>query len=631
MNHLINPNQSNTYQQRISITKRFSLIFALLLLLTNAYSKDHNKITDWLYKADINGDNIEELLQINGRFLTVYKPDFLMTPVLSHRFNADIQRIVVGDFVSSGREHGKEQIAAILADGSIQVFAISNDLSELWWWFTQSNFIAAHEHYQVGDFDGDYADEIMVHNPHNGQLRFYEITGNAFFYRKYNFSLGNLANFNLRYKTILIQREQQGTRKNPHIVVIDNHHRQVMSFATVRPNGGNFTFWWAFTTRTNLYDSNSKVYIANVDGSAKDDIIIRNNQTGHYSFYKIEYLNQRLRPIYHISKGQLPIVANQGSIHPIQTTTNIRNRDNLLYVQENNGRRFTLSGSAHDGSRETYWWAYTTDRPFIGSNFTFDSNITKRQVLKLLERHRFAYFQLFNCNELDSPEKNKLWQIYQLTIHHGINTNPNVNASTQLNARYMNINFNNLFPAGDREISQTLIHEMMHCAGYDHPNKRSCSVNPYDCDRPYDGGAYYNSPPLRAELCIGGIQSLTCAPSSDGKSCEIKHESADESSTETKIALPTTPIKQESQSVLEQNFPNPVRTNTTIKYQLATDSKDAMIRLINAQGQVINNYPLDSSHLDGEINVNDLPTGIYLYSLVVNEKIISTKRMVVQR
>ncbi len=46
---------------------------------------------------------------------------------------------------------------------------------------------------------------------------------------------------------------------------------------------------------------------------------------------------------------------------------------------------------------------------------------------------------------------------------------------------------------------------MMHVAGFGHRERIDPPApNP---DVPYDGGSYYNSAPLRAELCIAGQQS----------------------------------------------------------------------------------------------------------------------------
>jgi hypothetical protein len=74
------------------------------------------------------------------------------------------------------------------------------------------------------------------------------------------------------------------------------------------------------------------------------------------------------------------------------------------------------------------------------------------------------------------------------------------------------VNFPNLFPQGPTEIAQTLIHEMTHCAGFSHPDRRdppdgmSCSdPNPALFDCPFE--QYFGTAPLRAEVCIGGAQS----------------------------------------------------------------------------------------------------------------------------
>jgi hypothetical protein len=89
-----------------------------------------------------------------------------------------------------------------------------------------------------------------------------------------------------------------------------------------------------------------------------------------------------------------------------------------------------------------------------------------------------------------------------------------VNASAAVGGSTLNVNFGVLFPQGDEEIAQTLIHEMMHCAGFSHPVRRdpppgsSCAApNPALFDCPNDNGVYYGTAPLRAEFCIAGDQS----------------------------------------------------------------------------------------------------------------------------
>jgi len=94
---------------------------------------------------------------------------------------------------------------------------------------------------------------------------------------------------------------------------------------------------------------------------------------------------------------------------------------------------------------------------------------------------------------------------------HGIDTDPKDNASAAVGGTTLDVNFGNLFPLGDDEIAQSLIHEMMHAAGYTHPKRRDFDpASPgAPIDVPGDGGPYYGTPPLRAEFCIAGSQSDT--------------------------------------------------------------------------------------------------------------------------
>ena len=139
-------------------------------------------------------------------------------------------------------------------------------------------------------------------------------------------------------------------------------------------------------------------------------------------------------------------------------------------------------------------------------SWPFDAGITREQRLRTLERHNFAYTRINACANLSSDERSDLISAYRRTITHGINTDPTANASATVNGSQIDINFGNLFPLGNREIAQSLIHEMMHCAGYTHPTRiNSPSPSP---DIPGDGGPYYGTPPLQAELCIAGVQSL---------------------------------------------------------------------------------------------------------------------------
>ena len=154
--------------------------------------------------------------------------------------------------------------------------------------------------------------------------------------------------------------------------------------------------------------------------------------------------------------------------------------------------------------------------------FIFNARITDQQRARVLRRHSFARDRVRACGTLNNDQKNRLIAAYKKRIRHDILVNsancgtagqpPCAFAQAGVGGDWMNIDFNRLFPWGDNEIAQTLIHEMMHSAGYNHPERRTCSIPPappVPCDRPGDNGPYYGTPPLQAEICIAGVQSDT--------------------------------------------------------------------------------------------------------------------------
>ena len=148
------------------------------------------------------------------------------------------------------------------------------------------------------------------------------------------------------------------------------------------------------------------------------------------------------------------------------------------------------------------------------SHFTFAGDISAQNRDRLIDRHRFALSRLGGCNNLNQGERDALLQAYGKAVHHTTLNDPDANASAPVGGSQLNVNFGVLFPQGDEEISQTLIHEMMHLAGFTHPDRRdappgsSCTApDPTVFDCPGDNGVYFGTPPLRAEMCIAGDQS----------------------------------------------------------------------------------------------------------------------------
>ncbi|GEO03076.1 hypothetical protein AAE02nite_07400 [Adhaeribacter aerolatus] len=79
-------------------------------------------------------------------------------------------------------------------------------------------------------------------------------------------------------------------------------------------------------------------------------------------------------------------------------------------------------------------------------------------------------------------------------------------------------------------------------------------------------------------------------------------------------------------------YPNPTRG--IIKIQLGQTSNEAYkITLSNTIGQVVKTIKVPESAANSEIKIDlsSYPAGIYFYSLLVNDKMVETKRLVLQQ
>jgi len=79
---------------------------------------------------------------------------------------------------------------------------------------------------------------------------------------------------------------------------------------------------------------------------------------------------------------------------------------------------------------------------------------------------------------------------------------------------------------------------------------------------------------------------------------------------------------------LGQNTPNPVRRSTSISYGIPSGSKDAKLLLTDNLGIIIKTIQLDPSGVV-RVDASSFSSGVYSYSLVVDGKIIETRKMVV--
>jgi hypothetical protein len=88
-------------------------------------------------------------------------------------------------------------------------------------------------------------------------------------------------------------------------------------------------------------------------------------------------------------------------------------------------------------------------------------------------------------------------------------------------------------------------------------------------------------------------------------------------------------LENQEGAVLYQNIPNPFNQQTSIKYQLPNLYSEASIMIFDLQGKMIKSYPLTQSG-SGSLIINgfELHPGMFVYSLLVDGKLVDTKRMI---
>jgi hypothetical protein len=84
------------------------------------------------------------------------------------------------------------------------------------------------------------------------------------------------------------------------------------------------------------------------------------------------------------------------------------------------------------------------------------------------------------------------------------------------------------------------------------------------------------------------------------------------------------------ETVLYQNKPNPFKEKTTIEYKInEIDFSTASIVIFDMNGALLKSYPINTTGKSQlTINGRDLKPGMYIYTLIVNNKEVDTKRMI---
>lgn len=86
-----------------------------------------------------------------------------------------------------------------------------------------------------------------------------------------------------------------------------------------------------------------------------------------------------------------------------------------------------------------------------------------------------------------------------------------------------------------------------------------------------------------------------------------------------------------SANILYQNTPNPFKEQTTIRFSLADDARDASICIFDMTGKMLKKLPISSGETSVTVNGWELGEGMFLYTLLVNGREIDTKRMIITK
>ena len=139
-----------------------------------------------------------------------------------------------------------------------------------------------------------------------------------------------------------------------------------------------------------------------------------------------------------------------------------------------------------------------------------------------------------------------------------------------------------------------------------------------------------------ANINLNGYNSVKIAPEFHAETGSYVHIFNTPPGTKnTKAVTQETQIKNtelnaNAQAALYQNRPNPVTSETIIPCIIPETAQNACLQIVNSFGQVIQKIPIpETGHTGIPLSRKGLTAGIYFYSLVIDNRAIDTKRMII--
>ena len=85
-----------------------------------------------------------------------------------------------------------------------------------------------------------------------------------------------------------------------------------------------------------------------------------------------------------------------------------------------------------------------------------------------------------------------------------------------------------------------------------------------------------------------------------------------------------------SNAFISDLYPNPATSFVTINYDLPQEVTNASVRIINILGSVVKTETLNKNATSLRMDISDLTNGVYFYSIVINNEVYKTKKLIVK-
>ncbi len=98
-------------------------------------------------------------------------------------------------------------------------------------------------------------------------------------------------------------------------------------------------------------------------------------------------------------------------------------------------------------------------------------------------------------------------------------------------------------------------------------------------------------------------------------------------------AAETSSLQAESATFLGDIYPNPANTSTTLEYSLPAKASGALLQVYSLDGKVVSSIslPANSGKSQIQLSTGQFAPGMYIYALIVNGKVLDSKKLAVVR